>query len=186
MKFRILTILFLAAVSCKSPEARYPVTQKSGSYIDESVQRNKELLTQEETYIEQIIEKDSTRDYIASNNGFWYFYNEKNSDSTNTERPEFGDIVVFDYNISTLDGQPIYAEGEKPTREYAVDQEKLFSGLREGLKLMKEGETVTFLFPSYKAFGYYGDKAKIGTNVPITAKVTLHSIKTKTNNESNN
>ncbi|MDT0676102.1 gliding motility-associated peptidyl-prolyl isomerase GldI [Autumnicola musiva] len=186
MKFRILIILFLAVVSCKPPEARYPVTQNSGSYIDQSVQRNKQLLSQEEAYIQEIIEQDSTRNYIASNSGFWYFYNQKNTDSINTEMPEFGDIVVFDYNISTLDGQPIYAEGEKPTKEYAVDQEKLFSGLREGLKLMKEGETVTFLFPSYKAFGYYGDKAKIGTNVPITAKVTLHSINTETNNESNN
>jgi hypothetical protein len=41
---------------------------------------------------------------------------------------------------------------------------------------MKEGEVVTFIFPSHKAFGYYGDKDKIGTNVPIKTKVTLHSI----------
>ena len=77
-------------------------------------------------------------------------------------------------------------EGEKPTREYAMDKEKLFSGLRQGLKLMKTGETVTFLFPSHKAFGYYGDKEKIGSNVPITAKVTLHEIKEESNQESNN
>ncbi|WP_373059101.1 gliding motility-associated peptidyl-prolyl isomerase GldI [Zunongwangia sp. H14] len=186
MKFRVLIILFLATVSCKSPEARRPVSQSSGSYIDQSVERNKALLSQEEAYITKIMERDSTRDYIASNNGFWYFYNERNTDSTNTQTPEFGDILIFDYTISTLDGKPIYAEGEKATREYAVDQEELFTGLREGLKLMKEGETVTFLFPSYKAYGYYGDKAKIGTNLPITTKVTLHSIKSKTSNESNN
>ena len=42
---------------------------------------------------------------------------------------------------------------------------------------MKAGETVTFLFPSYKAFGYYGDKDRIGTNIPIKTTVTLHSIR---------
>ena len=63
-----------------------------------------------------------------------------------------------------------------------MDQEKLFSGLREGLKLMKAGETVTFLFPSQKAFGYYGDKNKIGTNIPIICEVTVNTI---TKNESN-
>ena len=52
----------------------------------------------------------------------------------------------------------------------------LISGLRDGLKLMKEGETVTFLFPSYKAYGYYGIENKLGTNVPVQSRVTLKSI----------
>ncbi|MDT0645204.1 gliding motility-associated peptidyl-prolyl isomerase GldI [Zunongwangia sp. F260] len=186
MKLKLLILFVIAVASCKSPEARYPVTQSSGSYINESAQRNKDLLTQEEEKIQLIIAQDCTQNYIASSNNFWYYYNQKSTDSTNTVTPDFGDVVVFDYSISTLDGEPIYAEGEKPTREYAIDQEKLFSGLREGLKLMKEGETVTFLFPSYQAFGYYGDKGKIGTNVPLKTKVTLHSIKTKTDNEINN
>ncbi|MFD1095487.1 gliding motility-associated peptidyl-prolyl isomerase GldI [Salegentibacter chungangensis] len=185
---RFLTAIFILSlvVSCKSPEARYPVSQSSGSYINESVARNKKLLAQEEAQIEEIIKQDSANTYLSSNSGFYYYYNKRSEDSTNTERPEFGDIVVFDYQISTLDGRTIYAEGEKPTKEYAVDKEKLFSGLRDGIKLMKEGETVTFLFPSYKAYGYYGDKNKIGTNVPITTKVTLHSIEKEPNSESNN
>jgi len=60
-----------------------------------------------------------------------------------------------------------------------MDRQELFTGLREGLKLMKTGETVTFLFPSQKAYGYYGDENKIGANIPLIAKVTVNSI-TKT------
>ena len=41
---------------------------------------------------------------------------------------------------------------------------------------MKEGEVVTFLFPSYQAYGYYGDNHKIGTNIPLMSEVTLHKI----------
>lgn len=176
----------LAVVSCKSPEARYPVTQNSGSYIDESVEKNKEMIAQEEDYIQQIMGKNTDTEYLNSDEGFWYYYNKRSTDSTNTQTPEFGDIVVFDYSISTIDGKPIYAEGEKPTREYAIDKEKLFTGLRQGLKLMKEGETVTFLFPSHKAFGYYGDQDKIGSNKPITTRVTLLEIKKEFNKEPNN
>ncbi len=186
MKIKPILILLLIFSACKSPEARYPVSQNSGSYIDESVERNKEMIAEEEDYIKQVMGQNPDTEYLTSADGFWYYYNNKTTDSTNTETPKFGDVVIFDYSISTIEGRPIYAEGEKPTREYAIDKEKLFTGLRQGLKLMKEGETVTFLFPSHKAFGYYGDQNKIGGNVPITAKVTLHTIKEeKTNNETN-
>lgn len=183
MRVGLILLALLTLGACKSPEARYPVSQNSGSYIRESVERNKELVAAEESYIKDLMQKDSTIEYLASNDGFWYYYNKRTTDSLNTEMPEFGDLVKFDYSLSTLDDKAIYAEGEKPTREYAVDQEELFSGLRQGLKLMKEGETVTFFFPSHKAYGYYGDKGKIGTNVPVKAKVTLHDIN---KNESKN
>jgi hypothetical protein len=51
---------------------------------------------------------------------------------------------------------------------------------------MKEGEVVTFLFPSHKAFGYYGDKNKIGANIPIITTVSLYSIINETNNNPKN
>lgn len=186
MRFTSVILLLIFAASCKSPEARYPVSQNSGSYIDESVERNKEMIAQEEDYIKEVMGKNVDTEYLSSADGFWYYYNEKSTDSTNIKTPDFGDIVVFDYSISSIEGKSIYAEGEKPTREYTMDKEKLFTGLRQGLKLMKEGETVTFLFPSHKAFGYYGDKEKIGSNTPITARVTLHEIKEETNQEINN
>lgn len=186
MKILSLLILMVFAIGCKSPEARRPVSQNSGSYIDESVEKNKDMIAKEEDYIKQEMGKSPDTDFVTSADGFWYYYNQRSTDSLNTNTPEFGDIVIFDYSISSIEGQPIYAEGEKPTREYAIDKEKLFTGLRQGLKLMKEGETVTFLFPSHKAFGYYGDKEKIGSNVPVKAKVTLHQIKEESNNETSN
>ncbi len=182
---RILILLLVVLAGCKSPEARRPVSQSSGSFINESIERNRELVAQEEAEILEIIEKDTTQQYTASNSGFWYYYNKKSTDSLNTATPEYGDVVRFDYSIKDLDGEVIYAEGEIPTKRYAIDKEDLFGGLREGLKIMKEGEVVTFIFPSHKAFGYYGDKNRIGTNIPLITKVTLHSIINETNNSNN-
>jgi gliding motility-associated peptidyl-prolyl isomerase len=182
MRKLIIPVLgIMLMFSCKTPEARRPVTQKSGSYINESIERNKKIVAAEEDLIREIIEKDSTRKYHSSPNGFWYYYNTKDTIASRT--PDFGDVVDFDYSLKTLDGRTIYSKEELPPRKYAMDKEKLFSGLRQGLKLMKEGETVTFLFPSHKAFGYYGDKKKIGKNVPVISTVTLNKIIEENSNQ---
>ncbi|HET8887215.1 MAG TPA: gliding motility-associated peptidyl-prolyl isomerase GldI [Salinimicrobium sp.] len=182
--FTLIAAITLVACKFGDQEARRPVSQKSGSFIDESIEMNKQLVAEEEEIIKKIIEKDSTEEYHASNGGFWYYYQEQDTSATKT--PKFGDTVIFDYDITTLDDQVIYSEEELSTRTYVMDKEDIFSGLREGLKIMKEGETVTFLFPSHKAFGFYGDKGKIGTNIPIKSTVTLIDIKSETNQDSLN
>lgn len=174
--YRTLTILTctLLLVACKSPEARRPVSSKSGSFIDASVARNIKLKEKEQSVINKIMKDNPDEDYIASENGFWYYYNIKQADSLIS--PDFGDIVNFNYDIKTLNGQVIYTKEDIKTQNYVMDKQELFSGLREGLKLMKAGETVTFMFPSQKAFGYYGDENRIGTNVPLICEVSVNSI----------
>lgn len=176
-----LLILFICilSMSCKSPEARLPESVKSGSFLKESAQRNKKLNEIERQKIQAIIDADKDREYIASESGFWYVYNRKNE--TDSITPKFGDTVNFDYAISQLDGTPIYTEDHLGNKTYVVDKEELFTGLREGLKLMKPSENITFIFPSQIAYGYYGDENKIGTNVPLKCDVTLNTITQNTN-----
>lgn len=168
--FSIL-VLFSA---CKTSEARKPVSISSGSFINESINRNKKLSEREEAEIQKIIKKDTVNQYITSDLGFWYYYSKK--DTVSNISPKFGDIVKFIYDVKDLNGNTIYNQKELDTITYAIDQEDIFFGLREGLKLMKAGETVTFLFPSYQAYGYYGDNHKIGTNIPLISEVTLNTI----------
>jgi len=169
----ILTALF--CFSCKSPEARLPESVQSGSFLKESAERNKKLNELEHKQIEAIIKSNPDKDYIASESGFWYYYS--NQIESDTIQPQFGDIVDFNYNVSDIEGIEIYTSAN---RSYVMDKEELFTGLREGLKLMKPTESATFIFPSQKAFGYYGDENKIGTNVPLICEVTLNTI-TKNN-----
>ncbi|WP_418513229.1 gliding motility-associated peptidyl-prolyl isomerase GldI [Corallibacter sp.] len=181
MRNIIVICAFLTVVlACKSPEARRPISAKSGSFIDKSVARNIKLNESEYKRIEEIIKNNPQNNYIASQNGFWYYYNTKIADTTKT--PGFGDIINYTYNVKTLSGQLVYSKDEIKTQNYVMDKQELFSGLREGLKLMKAGETVTFLFPSQKAYGYYGDENKIGTNAPLMCEVTVNSIKTSESN----
>lgn len=176
-KFLTLLIVFLTLINCKTPEARKPVSVNSGSFLDESIERNKALHQEQKALFETYMNKHSDVDFITTPNGFWYYYNSEKS--TDTITAKFGDIVNFNFNIKKINGDIIYSKEDLKTRNYKMDQEKLFSGLREGLKLMKAGENATFLFPSQKAFGYYGDNNKIGTNIPIICEVTVNTITKK-------
>jgi len=181
MMNKLLTfVLILLLLACKTPEARRPVSVKTGSFLDISVERNKKLNAKEQASIEKLL-KEQQKDYLVSESGFWYYYNTKIENDT-LKTPQFGDIVNFNYNIKALNGSLIYSLEDIKTQNYAMDKEELFTGLREGLKLMKSGETVTFLFPSQKAYGYYGDENRIGSNTPLICKVTVNSI---TPNETN-
>ena len=174
----IICTMALFTVACKSPEARRPVKSTSGSFIKESVERNKKIYEQERSVISSIIEKDGDREYLASDNGYWYYYNVK--DSISNISPKLGDAVTFTYNIKKLNGDVVLSKEDNGIQNYRIDKtnQELISGIRDGLKFMKAGETVTFLFPSYKAYGYYGIENKLGTNVPIQSTVTLETIQT--------
>ena len=174
----ILLLILTTILSCKTPEARKPKSVSSGSFIDQSVARNKALNKKEIKAIETVIASQPQNDYKTSGNGFWYYYNTK-IETDSIVKPDFADIVNFNYDVKALDGKTIYTEEELKTQNYAMDQQELFTGLREGLKLMQAGETVTFLFPSHKAYGYYGDENRIGTNTPLICKVTVNTITKK-------
>ena len=167
----IVFTIALLCFSCKSPEARMPESVQSGSFLKASAERNKKLNEHEHKQIQDIIKSNPNRDYIASQSGFWYYYNTKME--RDTIQPKFGNVINFTFDVSNLEGDEIYANTNKT---YVMDKEELFTGLREGLKLLKPTETATFIFPSQKAFGYYGDEYKIGTNVPLICEVTLNTI----------
>jgi gliding motility-associated peptidyl-prolyl isomerase len=176
---KIFALLFLGMnlVTCCSQkqEARRPLSQKTGEFMKQSIERNKKLNQGEEKLIADIIKKDTLNKYIASAKGYWYFYNTRSTSATN--QPKMGDVALFDYEIKDLDGKIIYTQAELKPQQYKVDKQDFLKGIQDGIKLMKKGEKVTFLFPSHMAFGYHGDNNRIGTNQPLLCTVTLNDIK---------
>jgi gliding motility-associated peptidyl-prolyl isomerase len=161
-------------LSCCSQQqqARRPISQSSGTFMKESIARNKTMISGEEKKIDSIIKSDPSVKYIASNKGYWYRYDVQNT--ADTLRPRKGDVAHFDYELKDLDGNVIYSQLELRTQTYHVDKEqKIIMGLRHGIKLMHKNETVTFLFPSHMGYGYHGDDRRIGHNQPLIATVTL-------------
>ena len=170
----ILFSLLILFVSCKESEARRPILQKTTNNYQQLVVNNKSLNKLEEKKINDLIVKDSTHIYYTSPNGFWYFYNKKITKDTIT--PKINDIVSLKYSITDLEGNIIYSEKELGLKSYVVDKEDFITALQTGIKLMHKGETITFVIPSYNAFGITGDGNRIGVNQSIISKVTLIDI----------
>lgn len=186
MRYCVLSIgaLFMLLGSCNGPEPRRPIQQKSGSFFKESIERNKKLLEDEEEKIQEIIRRDSLKHYTHGQAGSWYHYLKINDTSTYT--PKTGDLVVMNYDVLTLDNDTVYSSDEIGTVSYSVDKQELFMGLRDAVKLLKEGERATFLFPSSLAYGYHGDNDRIGTNVPLKSTVTILKIEQQQENINEN
>lgn len=167
--------IFLILISCREPQARRPVSVKTGTtFIQESINRNKQLLAFEEEQIRTLIEKDTVHTYISSPNGYSYYYNTKNE--TASYYPKTDDVIKLSYEVKSIDNTLIYSKEDIGEQTIKVDKVELFPGLRTAIKLIKEGETMTFIFPSALAHGYHGDNDRIGTNIPIICTVTLLDI----------
>ena len=174
----IVFFMFVLFSSCKQPqEARRPISQASGSFMKKSVARNKKLVANEETQIQDVIKSNPNMKYLASKKGYWYSYETRNEIDTLT--PKKGDVAFFDYEIKDLKGNMIYSELELRPQIYYVDKQNIMMGLRDGIKLMRKNEKVNFLFPSHMGYGYHGDEKRIGTNQPLLCTVTLRDFKSE-------
>jgi gliding motility-associated peptidyl-prolyl isomerase len=173
MKNSIFLVLIIVIASCSTPTPRKPIVRKTSTFLKESIERNKVINQVEEQALLDYIHNDSLNTYITSPNGFWYRYNTKSS--LVTKLPVKGDEIMYAFEIKDVNNEILYTKEELGDRNYLVDREELISGLQEGLKLMKEGEEVLFLFPSYKAYGYSGYK-KIAGNQPLVYTVEVKKI----------
>ncbi len=179
-KWGVLIFIALFLTACSDKQARRPVSVKTGNtFLKESAKKNKELLTSEEALIESIIKKDTTHTFVDSQHGFKFYYTQQNPDANYSA--QFGDKVTYNYGISDLNGNEIYAYFQNARYEYLVEKEELFLGLRSALKILKEGESGVFFFPSEIAYGYRGDKDKIESNQPIIAKIEVFKIEKSEN-----
>ena len=176
MRFNLLLLLIICCFSCSKIEPRKPINAKpSTTLYFEAMQQNKILNKLEDDKIKQLINNDSLNVYLQSSNGFWYTY--INRIEEDLAKPKEGNEIVFEYNITDLNDSIIYSKKDLGLKNYIVDKEDFISGLQKGIKLMKIGETITFVIPSYSAFGITGDNNKIGINQSIKSTVTLLNIK---------
>ena len=180
MKYFTILISVLFFASCKEPHARKPVTVKSGSYMQSSIDRTKKIMQLENEAITLFIKNDSTHSYLNSGKGFKYTYLKK--DTVNTYTPKFGDQIVYTYSVSDLNNNLIYSTNEIGDKTYFIDQKaEIIEGFRQGLKMIKVDEEIKFIFPSQLAYGYSGDRKKIDINTPIICTVSLKELKPKQN-----
>lgn len=166
----------LLVASCSNSLPRRPINPKpSSTFFQNNIETTKKMFQLEEDAILKFIKKDTVHIYESTSNGFWYTYDTKIEENLAT--PKIGDIVELEYDIRDLNDSILYTKTALGIKNYIVDKEDFITGIQKGIKLMKTGETITFVFPSYNAFGISGDGNKIGINKTIKSTVTLINIK---------
>lgn len=175
MRIKVLfVVISLGFIACKNETPRYPVSFSKKTSLEKTIAINKRLFSEEKAMMEKYMKLDSTLSYINSNKGFWYAYTNKVEKGN---APVKGDVVSFEQEIIALDGTILYAKKDLGLRTYVVDKEHIIKGLKEGIKIMKEGEQVKFLFSSFVAYRMNGDNNQIiGSNEPIVSEVHLVKI----------
>tara|TARA_Y100000768_G_C23825750_1_gene608826 strand:- start:282 stop:809 length:528 start_codon:yes stop_codon:yes gene_type:complete len=165
MKYIFIYIIIFFVFSCKENTARYPLNKKKQLFLNNSASRNKALLAREEFLMKKASKADSNRKFQISEKGFLFAYIK--SVSKQKLLPIKGTKVRFQYQIEDLEKNILYPQTKLGIVNYTVDQEDLLPALREGIRIMRLGEVVVFLFPSYLCYGYQGDGDKIGVNQPL-------------------
>jgi len=177
-KILLLINLTLLITACKTPELRQPINKKRQYTSEKQDDSYKKTMAKEQALFKKIREKNTQKKFINSGNGFWYYYISKN-DKQDAPTAKYSNKVTFNYEVYSIKGDTIYTQKELGKRIYYVDQQAIMPGLKDALKILKEGETAQFFFPSFKAYGVHGDEKKITTpNTPLICKVTVDSIST--------
>ncbi|MEN8139560.1 MAG: FKBP-type peptidyl-prolyl cis-trans isomerase, partial [Bacteroidota bacterium] len=160
-----LVVLFL--YSCSDREPRYPVSVSSGVDYKGSIELAKKINQKEEIHFREYLENHDEK-FERSHYGFLYYIS-NNVDSL----IKSGDKVKYTFIVESLEGKVIYPMEEKIL---SVDHQEEIKGMHEGLKLMSQGASATFIFPSHQAYGFHGDEKKIVSNTPLVYKVEVQEV----------
>lgn len=174
IKYWLLFGFVFVINACSEQQGRRPKSPVSSEKINEAIELHSQLVSRENARIQKFIKNDSLQKYQNSQKGFWYRYLHKKEGGRLVKK---GDKVTFEQTIFSLNGALLYAAEELGIQNYVVDQEYVMKGVREGIKLMKEGEEMLFVLPSFMAYRSTGDKnGRIGSNEPIVMKIKLTKI----------
>lgn len=138
---------------------------------DQSVKLGEELAKEEDLSIRLYVEGNPEEKYDKTGTGLYYWVYDSVPNSS--VFPEEGDKVCVDLEITQLDKTPCYKTEEDECLEIIIDKSEAESGLQEGLKLMKQGESARLIIPSHLAHGLIGDQDKIPplTTLMINVKI---------------
>lgn len=175
MKNKIILLSFfcLLGLSCQDIEPRKPLNQNMSVFLKNSAVRNKLRVEAEQVLINKARNLDVKNSYETSNLGFLFSVKDQKSNSIHAKR---GDFVEIQYKIEDLDQNLLYDKNDLQIVKFIVDKEEIIPALREGVKLLSEGDTGVFLFPSHFCYGYQGDSEKIGPNQPLRFTIKLVSL----------
>ena len=147
----LVFVITLMLISCRKPVPQLPSNKITDENNPELAMRemNKIMTQREDSAIQVLVNKQPVK-YSKTRSGVWYNILQKTTaDSLKTDS-----TVTFSYKMYDLNGQPI--KEEKKTIKFG--KKEVPTGLEEGLKMMRKGETIRLIVPWYLAYGISGNE----------------------------
>lgn len=176
MKKVVFIFTIIGLISCKNKVIQYPVEYENdrAKFMEFSQDINKMILNEDNELIEYYIE-DSDQQFVKTSFGFWISNQGKPTESM----ASLGDMIKYEYEVMDFEEKIIYSKEENGIKQTILGKENLPRGLHASLQLIEEGDSATALYPSFLAYGGYGDQNKVGSNMPLIFKIKVLDIQKK-------
>ncbi len=171
-KFNILILCFLSVMllSCSGESAnkKYKTKKQIEEHEKALEIANKYLTVLDAERIENYIKRRNWN-MTETKSGIWYEIYEKG----NGIKAKRGQIAVFNYKISLLDGKLCYSSDSLGVKKMQVGHGGIESGIEEGILLLHQGDKARFILPPFRAHGLLGDMENIPPRSIIVYEMEL-------------
>lgn len=133
---------------------------------------NKGLVEKDREKIEAYIERHRLEGVEQNQAGLFYLV----WGEATGPKVKSGDIVVFDFKITLLDGTLCYSSENDNPKNFLVGYGNVESGLEMGMLLMHQGQRAKFILPPHLNHGLLGDGNMIPPRSIIVYDVHLLTI----------
>lgn len=145
----ITMFFFVGFFSCHKPTPQLP--SNKGKVENENVasllQVNVDLALREDSVLASLV-KSHYDGFMKSELGYWYKVTQK----TNGDLLKEKETCRIKYELLLIDAKLVQQAEMKIT----LGKKQIVTGLEEGLKLLRKGETATFIIPWYLGYGRKG------------------------------
>lgn len=159
LRFQYLVFLLfgLGLVSCNNKPNQIETRNLNQSQVTEKLlEANKAVIEIENQQIDKYIAENNW-EMIETPTGLRYQFIEKG----NGPVTENGKMVKFEYEVKLISNELIYSSKQSGPKEFRIGSGGVESGLEEGILLLRVGDKIRFIIPSYLAHGLSGDQDRI-------------------------
>lgn len=175
LKVHLVILLYTAfgLISCNNHQDVKQIQSLSQDQVTEKlVESNKAAIKVENDQIDKLI-AGSGWQMTKTATGLRYQIIEKG----NGPKTASGKQVQFEYEIKLITGELIYSSDKTGLKEFEIGKGGVESGLEEGILLLRVGDKVRFIIPSYLAHGLSGDQDRIPPKATIIYTLKLIDLK---------
>lgn len=147
--FYFIFIISVGLFSCKKPSPQLPANKVIENDVNgiALLDINKNLALKEDSLME-ILAIKTDKAFKKSDIGFWYKIDKK----TSGKQLEINDTCEISFKLKLADGNLVLEDN----KVIKIGKKQVVRGLEEGLKLLRKGESATFIIPWYLGYGMNG------------------------------